>query len=201
MRTITRLARLAAVGITLLLVAAACSTGTIGADEPNNQLISSDNDTNGADGAGGGDYNEAAQPAGPTASGSGIESARLAVVRILQVGDIATPEGEGVSVGTGTGFIIDPSGLAVTNNHVAGGAAILEVTVDGETEPRNAKVLGLSECADLAVIDIEGDDFPYVDFYQGDIVVGTDVLAAGYPLGTTRVHADQGHHLHRPAGR
>ena len=58
-------------------------------------------------------------------------------------------------------MIIDPSGIAVTNNHVVTGAATLKVFLEGETEPRNATVLGASECWDLAVIDIEGDDFPY----------------------------------------
>ncbi len=125
-------------------------------------------------------------------SGSGIEEARRAVIRVFQVGDVSTPEGDGVAAGTGSGFIIDASGLAVTNNHVAGGAAILEVTIDGETEPRNARVLGLSECADLAVIDIEGEGFPYLDFYQGPVVVGTEVLAAGYPLGTTEFTLTRG---------
>lgn len=160
--------------IVLCLLAAACSTGIESTNGESNQLLSSADSIDDPAGA----------QATASSSGDGIDSARRAVVRILQVGDIATPEGDGVAVGTGTGFIIDSSGLAVTNNHVAGGAAILEVTVDGEIETRNARVVGLSECADLAVIDIEGDGFPYVEFYDGEVRVGTDVLAAGYPLGT-----------------
>ena len=63
----------------------------------------------------------------------------------------------GQVLGAGSGFIIDPSGVAITNNHVVTGAATLEVHVPGEERPRNARALGASACSDLAVIDIDGD--------------------------------------------
>ncbi|MCB0210130.1 MAG: trypsin-like peptidase domain-containing protein [Anaerolineae bacterium] len=85
--------------------------------------------------------------------------------------------------GTGTGFIIDESGIAVTNNHVVTGGRSWKVYVGGEGRARNAKVLGVSECSDLAVIDIEGDGFPVLDWYEGEIFTGLPVYAAGYPLG------------------
>ena len=69
---------------------------------------------------------------------------------------------EGLKVdveGSGTGFIIDPAGITVTNNHVVAGASLLRVWISGETEARSAVVLGTSECSDLAVIDIDGDGF------------------------------------------
>jgi serine protease Do len=83
----------------------------------------------------------------------------------------------------GSGFIIDPSGIAVTNNHVVAGAALLQVYVAGEDKPFNAKVLGVSECSDLAVIDIEGEGYPYFEWHDGAINTGIDVYAAGFPLG------------------
>ncbi|HZD56133.1 MAG TPA: S1C family serine protease [Anaerolineales bacterium] len=70
-----------------------------------------------------------------------------------------------------------------TNNHVVTGAAIVEVKMSGEVEARNARILGVSECSDLAVIDIEGEGFPYLEWYDEPITVGTDVYAAGFPLG------------------
>jgi serine protease Do len=119
---------------------------------------------------------------GSVSSLSDVESA---VVRIVAEGSFVDPEvGWVVDVGaSGTGFIIDSSGIAVTNNHVVTGAALLRVYVQGEDRPRNAKVLGVSECSDLAVIDIEGDDFAYLDWYDGDVKVGLKVYAAGFPLG------------------
>jgi serine protease Do len=86
--------------------------------------------------------------------------------------------------GLGSGFIIDPSGIAVTNNHVVTGAALLKVWVGGDiTKVYNAKILGVSECSDLAVIDIEGEGFPYLPWFDGTANVGLEVYAAGYPLG------------------
>jgi serine protease Do len=125
----------------------------------------------------------AAQTSGPVNS---LEDAKQAVIQIEAEGTFVDPqEGWNINVGKrGTGFIIDPSGLAVTNNHVVTGAALLRVWVGGDqTKTYNAKVVGVSECSDLAVIDIEGDGFPYLDWQSGDIKVGNDVFAAGFPLG------------------
>ncbi len=93
---------------------------------------------------------------------------------------------------TGTAFIIDPSGLAVTNNHVVAGAAILEVYLMGEREPRNAKVLGRSECSDLAVIAIDGEDFEYLRWYEGTLKAGLPIYAVGFPLGNPELDIEDG---------
>jgi len=44
-------------------------------------------------------------------------------------------------------------------------------------------VVGVSECSDLAVIDIDGDGYPVLDWYAGNVAPGLDVYAAGFPLG------------------
>jgi serine protease Do len=114
-----------------------------------------------------------------------LDGVRRATVRIEAQGTFVDPEvGLRLNIpGSGSGFIIDESGIAVTNNHVVTGAAFLKVWVNGEDEPRNAKILGVSECSDLAVIDIDGEGFPYVTWYDGPITAGLDVYAAGHPLG------------------
>jgi len=116
---------------------------------------------------------------------SALEDVKRATIRIAAQGSFVEP-GAGLQLnipGNGSGFIIDESGIAVTNNHVVTGAALLQVYVGGEDKARNAKVLGVSECSDLAVIDIDGDGFPYLEWYDGAISVGLDVYAAGFPLG------------------
>jgi serine protease Do len=116
---------------------------------------------------------------------SNLQDVEDAVVRIVARGTFVDPE-VGLrlnAAGSGTGFIIDESGIAVTNNHVVTGAATLEVFVGEETSPRNARILAVSECSDLAVIDIEGEGFPYLEWYDGIIDVGLDIYAAGFPLG------------------
>ncbi|GIV78302.1 MAG: hypothetical protein KatS3mg050_2696 [Litorilinea sp.] len=114
-----------------------------------------------------------------------LEDARQAVIQIEAVGTFMDPA-EGLvanAAGRGSGFIIDETGIAVTNNHVVTGGALFKVYVDGYDRPLNARVLGVSECADLAVIDIQGEGFPYLQWYEGPIRVGLDVYAAGFPLG------------------
>jgi len=125
---------------------------------------------------------------------SEVDAVSSATIQIEAQGTFQDPEfGLLVnSAGRGTGFIIDPSGIAVTNNHVVAGSALLKVWVGGESAPRNAKVLGLSECSDLAVIDIEGDGFPYLDWYSGDVKTGLEVYAAGYPLGEPEFNLTKG---------
>jgi serine protease Do len=109
-----------------------------------------------------------------------------AVIQIEAQGTIVNPDFS-VSynvAGRGSGFIISESGLAITNNHVVTGAGLLKVWIGGDsTRTYNAKVLGVSECSDLAVIDIDGEDFPYLEWHEGPINVGLDVYAAGVPLG------------------
>ena len=124
-----------------------------------------------------------------------VDGVKDATIQIEAQGTFVDPE-FGLqlnSAGRGSGFIIDPSGIAVTNNHVVAGAALVKVWVGGETNPRNAKVLGLSECSDLAVIQIEdGNSFPALSWYQDDVKPGLEVYAAGFPLGEPEYNLTKG---------
>lgn len=121
---------------------------------------------------------------GATGQVTNLQDVRSATIRIQAEGSFYDPDGNLYSTQSdGSGFIIDPSGIAITNNHVVGGAGILRVWLGGESESRNAQLLGISECADLAVIDIEGDGYPYLEWYEGDLNVGLPIYAAGFPLG------------------
>ncbi|MFC3686720.1 S1C family serine protease [Aquipuribacter hungaricus] len=126
-------------------------------------------------------------PVGPGAAGpvASVEDVDTATVQIVSQGSFVDPEAGAVSdaAGAGTGFFVDADGTAVTNNHVVTGAATLEVYVAGETEPRNARVLGTSECSDLAVIDVEGEGFPFLELAPQAPGTGVEVFAAGFPLG------------------
>ena len=112
-----------------------------------------------------------------------LQDVRGAIVRIVAEGSFADPEvGQQYNAaGSGSGFFISSDGIAVTNNHVVTGAAFLQVYV--EDEPRNARVLGVSECSDLAVIDVDGDGYPYLEWFEDDISAGLEIYAAGFPLG------------------
>jgi serine protease Do len=125
-----------------------------------------------------------AAPAGGGAIGS-YKDAQKAVIQIVADGEYIDPStGQTAqSSGAGSGFIIDPSGIAVTNAHVVEGAGSIKVYIGGSSDEVNAKILGVSECNDLAVIDLAGDNYPFLKWAQGDPELGTDVWAAGFPLG------------------
>jgi len=131
---------------------------------------------------------EASQESQETGTSDGaattLEEVENATIRILSQGSFVDPEFGTMmnAAGQGSGFIIDPSGIAVTNNHVVTGAAFLEVFLEGYDGPLNARLLGVSECSDLAVIDIDGDGYPYLDWYDGDLNVGQEIYVAGFPL-------------------
>lgn len=63
--------------------------------------------------------------------------------------------------GQGSGFIIDPNGIILTNNHVVDGADEVTVHLTDKREFK-AKVLGTDPKTDIAVIKIEGKDLPVV---------------------------------------
>ena len=123
-------------------------------------------------------------PASSSGAVDNIDDVQTAVFQIIGTGTINdVDEGEILNAEWGgTGFFIDSSGIGITNNHVVAGAALLKAYVNGETSPRSIRVLGTSECADLAVVQVEGDGFPYLEWYDGTVKTGLDVYAAGFPL-------------------
>ena len=86
--------------------------------------------------------------------------------------------------GAGSGFVIDPSGIIVTNNHVVGHADRIIVSLSNGTE-LPAKVLGTDELTDIAVIKVDGaPSLPAVTWGDSRTVeVGDWILAAGNPFG------------------
>lgn len=115
-----------------------------------------------------------------------FDEVQSAVVQIVAKGSFRDPEVGMVSgAGSGSGFVISDDGLVVTNNHVVTGAATLEVYIGGDTDRSyNAKVVGVSECNDLALIQLDVDEpLPHLEWASDAPAVGTEVYAAGFPLG------------------
>ena len=92
------------------------------------------------------------------------------------------PALRGTSVGSG--FIVNPQGLIVTNNHVVQGADEIVVTLhDGRKF--EAELRGVDENTDLALLSIAAENaLPYAEFGDSDAVrVGDWVIAVGNPFG------------------
>lgn len=110
--------------------------------------------------------------------------AKDAVVRI----EVELESGEG----SGSGFVIDPEGLILTNNHVISDAETITIHLsDGSTH--EGTVVGRDIVRDLAVLKIEAENLLSLEF--GDISrspLGAEVLVMGYPLGRKDLSVSRG---------
>ena len=131
--------------------------------EPNSYKYKGDLSTDTANG-----FHLIQNPAAPR-SGSGNGSAGL---------------GRLVETGLGSGVIYDKSGLILTNAHVVSGADRVSVKLLDGREFKDAKVLGIDERADIAVVKIPLTDAPAVTLGDSSKVgVGDWAIAVGNPFG------------------
>jgi serine protease Do len=88
----------------------------------------------------------------------------------------------------GSGYIISPDGYIVTNDHVAGNASRITVTLtDGISY--DAKLIGSDPVSDIALLKIDGENFPYVEPGNSDeIIIGEWAIALGNPFGLFEVN-------------
>jgi serine protease Do len=112
------------------------------------------------------------------------------------------PGGQAHRIALGSGFIIDPSGIVVTNSHVVGNAGKVEVTLQDDSK-YTAKIIGRDPKTDIAVLKIKADKpLPYVAFGDSSAAqVGDWVMAVGNPFGlggtvTTGIISARGRDIH-----
>ncbi|MGH7014913.1 MAG: DegQ family serine endoprotease [Stellaceae bacterium] len=99
-----------------------------------------------------------------------------------QFGQSPMPEGQRIALGSG--FIVDPTGYVVTNNHVVQDASKVTVILqDNSRHP--AKIIGRDPKTDIALLKIESKEpLPYVTWGDSDAAqIGDWVLAVGNPFG------------------
>ncbi len=138
----------------------------------------------------------------PTGLAPLVRSVLPSVVTVLASGTVQAPLNQGgtqpaAAAGqglvtrrvnsTGSGFIVDPSGVIVTNNHVVDGADVIGVTL-GDGTFQVATLLGRDPATDLAVLAINaGQPLPAVQFGDSNkVAVGDEVFAIGDPFGIGR---------------
>jgi serine protease Do len=83
----------------------------------------------------------------------------------------------------GSGYIISSDGYIVTNDHVAGNASKITITLtDGSSF--DAKLIGTDQASDICLLKIDGKDLPYVKLGNSDdVIIGEWVIALGNPFG------------------
>jgi len=85
--------------------------------------------------------------------------------------------------GIGSGFIIDPNGIILTNNHVVEGVDSIQIILPDGSKGEGV-IIGRDPGTDLAVAKINKSDLPYVEFGDSELVkVGQTVIAIGNPFG------------------
>ncbi|HSK40205.1 MAG TPA: DegQ family serine endoprotease [Arenibaculum sp.] len=92
------------------------------------------------------------------------------------------PSGQATALGSG--FVVDPSGYVVTNNHVIDGADEIAITLQDGTR-LDAELVGTDPKTDIALLKVEPEEpLPYVEFGDSDVArVGDVVVAIGNPFG------------------
>lgn len=94
---------------------------------------------------------------------------------------------EKIEVGGGTGFLISKDGYIVTNKHVVEQTDVEYSVITDDGESHDAKVIAKDPTFDIAVIKIEGDDYPFLAFGDSDkIEVGQTAIAIGNALAEFR---------------
>jgi S1-C subfamily serine protease len=88
--------------------------------------------------------------------------------------------------GVGSGVLIDSKGYIITNYHVVENARKIDVTLS-EGQKYKGRLIGYDKRSDLAVIKIEGDNFPYLPLGNSDnLQPGQFAIAIGNPYGLNR---------------
>jgi serine protease Do len=103
-------------------------------------------------------------------------------------GDRLPPQSQGPEKyheqGQGSGFIISRDGYILTNNHVVGDVDKITVELNDGRKFENAKLIGTDPDSEVALIKIDGNNFPVLPLGNSDkIEIGDWVIAIGNPFG------------------
>lgn len=112
-----------------------------------------------------------------------LDAYSRAVVGVVEQVSPAVVSVRGEGKGAGSGFVISPDGLAITNSHVvAGRDRLLAETFEGDKV--DANVIGEDPATDIALLELVSTDLPYASFGDSEAIrVGQLVIAMGSPLG------------------
>ena len=120
----------------------------------------------------------------PAASAGAYDLSKIeaSVAYIQTQGTFITADGAKEETFSGSGFVVDPSGLIVTNNHVVTGGAFWKVSIGTDKTLLDAQLIGVSECSDLALLKVSGT-YPALPLSAVDPKVGDPIYVAGHPNG------------------
>jgi S1-C subfamily serine protease len=127
----------------------------------------------------------------PSSSGSGLSASEQAIVNKIQPGLVLvnTTLQYNSEQAAGTGMVINPDGLVLTNNHVIEDSTSISVTDEGNGHTYQAKVVGYDETGDIAVLKLQGaaglKTVPVGD--SSSVKSGASVVAMGNAEGQSAI--------------
>jgi S1-C subfamily serine protease len=127
----------------------------------------------------------------PSSSGSGLSSSEQAIVNKVQPGLVLinTTLQYNSEQAAGTGMVINPDGVVLTNNHVIEDSTSISVTDEGNGHTYQAKVVGYDETGDIAVLKLQGASglktVPVGD--SSSVKSGASVVAMGNAEGQSAI--------------
>lgn len=130
----------------------------------------------------------APRKAGVKVSESSVLIPDAASLSLLTVAEVTANSRDAVvrietDLGSGSGFIIHPDGIILTNNHVISDADVITVTLDDGTDYLGI-VTGRDMVRDLAIIKIAADNLPWLELGDASqLPLASQVVVAGFPLG------------------
>lgn len=126
-------------------------------------------------------YNQVPNPFGDMFGGNNPFGQFFSIPQYQQNGT------EKKDIGGGSGFLVSKDGLIVTNRHVVEDKDAEYTVYTNDGKKHTAKVVARDQVLDVALIKIDGNDFPYLEFANSDdLKVGQSVIAIGNALGEFR---------------
>lgn len=88
------------------------------------------------------------------------------------------------TVGAGSGFLVSEDGMIVTNKHVVSDTTAEYTVITNDDQEHSAKVLARDPINDVAILKIDGSEYPTLTLGNSDnLKVGQTAIAIGYSLG------------------
>jgi len=116
----------------------------------------------------------------PSFAGDTLERLAAKATDAVVLLDVETGDGSR----QGSGFIVDPGGMIITNHHVIEGARRIQVKLASGDVFERVSIMGIDERRDIAVLEIPGYGLPTIPLGNSDSVrVGSPVIVIGSPLG------------------
>jgi S1-C subfamily serine protease len=185
-----------AASVALVILGAACAgeLGTVSNDAASHEGLGASADNGGVALDPDIDLTQSTENAPHSSVADVVEKVLPSVVNVRVTALNIDPLGQPVEgKGEGSGVIIDPSGIILTNNHVVSGATDVKIVFNDGRDPVQGEVVGTDPEQDLAVVKVPEGGLEAIELGSSESLrLGDEVIAVGFPLGLGGVTVTKG---------